>query len=98
MARECVQVPLLLSLPRRPDVALALIAMAAALGSTYAAAHILPPLLAILSSRVVGSSGNCPHTRRLLERVVYEHLRAPGSLQSTGCADQIRGSRRVLNV
>ena len=60
VAREHVQVPLLLALPRRPDVALALIALASAFGSAYAAQHIIPPLLAILSSRAFGAAGMLP--------------------------------------
>lgn len=58
VVREHIQVPLLLGLCRRPDVVLALISVAGALGSTYTAAHIVPPLLAIISSRVPESAGN----------------------------------------
>ena len=73
VAREHVQVPLLLALPRRPDVALALIALASAFGSAYAAQHIIPPLLAILSSRAFGAAGMLPSMPPLiLCRLLYE--------------------------
>ena len=57
VVREHIQGPLLLSLYRRPDVALALISVAGALGSTYTATQIIPPLLAILTSSVSGPAG-----------------------------------------
>lgn len=57
VVREHIQGPLLLSLYRRPDVVLALISIAGALGSTYTATQIIPPLLAILTSRVSGPAG-----------------------------------------
>ena len=58
VVREHVQGPLLASLHRRPDVALALISVAGALGSAYTATHIVPPLLAVLSSPVSGPAGD----------------------------------------
>ena len=57
VVREHIQEPLLLSLYRRPDVALALISLAGALGSTYTAIQIVPPLLAVLCSPVPESTG-----------------------------------------
>lgn len=57
VAREHVQAPLLQSLSKRPDVALALISVAGALGGDYAAAHLVPQLLAILCSRTLSSAG-----------------------------------------
>ena len=48
---EHVLRPLLLRLPARPDVALALIRLGPALGSAAASAHLVPPLLAVLSTR-----------------------------------------------
>ena len=57
VAREHIQAPLLQSLSKRPDVALALISVAGALGGDYAAAHLVPQLLAILCSRTLSSAG-----------------------------------------
>ena len=55
--REHIQAPLLQSLSKRPDVALALISVAGALGGDYAAAHLVPQLLAILCSRTLNPAG-----------------------------------------
>ena len=72
VAREHIQAPLLQSLSGRPDVALALISVAGALGSDYTAVHIVPQLLAILCSRTSSSAGmlligsTAPRLRRLL--------------------------------
>ena len=57
VAREHIQAPLLQSLSKRPDVALALISIAGALGGDYTAAHLVPQLLAILCSRSLSSAG-----------------------------------------
>ena len=57
VAREHIQTPLLLSLSKRPDVALALISLAGALGGDYTAAHLVPQLLAVLCSRTPSSAG-----------------------------------------
>ena len=57
VVREHIQGPLLLSMYRRPDVALALIRIAGALGSTYTAMQIVPLLLAILTSNISGAAG-----------------------------------------
>ena len=57
VVREHIQGPLLLSLHRRPDVALALISVSGALGSMYTTTQIVPPLLGILSSHVSGPAG-----------------------------------------
>lgn len=42
--------PLLLRLPARPEVALALMLVGSALGSCAASTHLVPPLLAVLTS------------------------------------------------
>ena len=57
VAREHIQAPLLQSLSKRPDVTLALIGIAGALGGGYTAAHLVPQLLAILCSRALSSAG-----------------------------------------
>jgi len=47
---EHVVWPLLLSLARGPDAALALVGIGRTLGGTLTAKHLLPPLLAVLAS------------------------------------------------
>ena len=80
VAREHIQVPLLLALPRRPDVALALIVLASTFGSAYAAQHIIPPLLAILSSRAFGAAGVLPSVPPLiLCKLLYKVLCGHGA-------------------
>ncbi len=49
--------PLLLRLPARPEVALALVRVGAALGSGAVSAHLVPPLLAVLASHPPDSPG-----------------------------------------
>ena len=94
VAREHIQAPLLQSLSGRPDVALALIGVACALGGDYAAAHLVPQLLAILCSRTLSSAG------MLLLAGSTAPCPSPASISTASCILQglicLRGNQVVL--
>ncbi len=70
--------PLLLSLARGPDAALALVGISCMLGGTLAAKHLLPPLLAVLASsgtvQQSWSGGSSPLRGSFLVVVDAPHL------------------------